>query len=105
MNLRNTHVLSPFVSVAFTFHLSAFPARSLTAFQPALRILLDEPHLVLLVDGKAKPPRIRFTTQLVILGYGNNDANQFFLSILPTYLSVVSIVVILTRVSVMDAIV
>jgi hypothetical protein len=28
---------------------------------------------------KSKPPRIRITTQLVILGCGNNDANRFYL--------------------------
>lgn len=41
--------------------------------------LFEEPHRVPVVDGQPKPRRIRFTTQLVDLGYGNNDANLFFL--------------------------
>lgn len=58
-------------------------ACSLVAFQPALLrrfvCLFDEPHRVLLVDRQPKPHRIRVTTQLVNLGSGHNDANQFFL--------------------------
>lgn len=40
--------------------------------------LFDEAHRVLVVARQTKPHRIRFTTQLVNLGSGHNDANQLF---------------------------